>query len=183
MPKKRIGYGLSTLVLKNLLRAFLLFPGVPCIYYGTEQGLKGSGRNDGAVRECLFDPFGTEDLFDTDSIYFKTIQEFSALRVKWNMFQGIVESCSIRNSTYNNCIALQISSLGKSKLILYNLGADNEHLSVKLVRPISRTNKLVVYLYSDNGSVEVETQIKNNIVCDISIAAFGFIVFDLGACA
>jgi len=30
--------------------------GVPCLYYGTEQGFEGSGTDDHAVRECLFNP-------------------------------------------------------------------------------------------------------------------------------
>ncbi|WP_018342960.1 alpha-amylase family glycosyl hydrolase [Cytophaga aurantiaca] len=180
MPKQRIGYALNEPVLVNLLRAFLLIPGLPCVYYGTEQGLTGRGRNDGEIRECLFDPLGTGDLFDRNSIYFKTIQQFSALRVKWKMFHGKVESCKILNSVFNKCIALQISSLSASKLIFYNLGAENEQVSIKLAHPISRTNKLVVYLYSDNGRIELEAQIRNNIVCDISIAPFGFIVLDLG---
>jgi len=30
--------------------------GTPCIYYGTEQGLDGSGDGDWAIRECLFNP-------------------------------------------------------------------------------------------------------------------------------
>lgn len=182
MPKQRIGSSLSTPALVNLLRTFLLIPGLPCMYYGTEQGLIGSGRHDGAIRECLFDPFGTEDLFDRNSIYFKTIKEFSSLRVKWCMFHGSVESCKILGSFFNTCIALQISNLGTSKLIFYNLGSDNEHVSIKLARPISRTNKLVVYLYSDDAFIEREIHIKNNIVCDISIASYGFIVLDLGAC-
>jgi glycosidase len=181
MPKKRIGCELSAAILTNLLRVFLLMPGIPCVYYGTEQGLKGSGRHDSAIRECLFDPFGTQDLFDKKSAYFKTISEFAALRVKWNMFRGIVESCSILNGVSNKCIALQITYLEDSKLVLYNLGADNETVSVKLARQLSRTNKLVVYLYSDNTSSEVESQIKNNTVYDISITPYGFIVLDLGA--
>ncbi|HSY62361.1 MAG TPA: alpha-amylase family glycosyl hydrolase, partial [Cytophaga sp.] len=183
MPKKRIGCELNKPVLINLIRTFLLMPGLPCVYYGTEQGLMGSGTNDGAIRECMFDPFGTEDLFDKTSIYFKTIQEFSVLRFKWQMFHGIVESCVVRNAIFNSCIALQISSLGNSKLILYNLGAENEHVSIKLVRPISRTNKLVVYLYSDNATNEIEIKITSSVISDIPIAPFGFIVLDLGACA
>lgn len=182
MPKKRIGSELSMPILTNVLRVFLLLPGLPCVYYGSEQGLSGSGTNDGAIRECMFNPFGTEDLFDRNSIYVKTIQEFSAFRSKWGMFNGIVESCIVQNAVFNNCIALQISGLASSKLILYNLAPDNECISVKLAQPISRTNKLVVYLYSDNASIELELQIKNNIVCDISVAPFGFIVLDLGAC-
>lgn len=182
MPKKRIGCELSEPVLINLLRIFLLMPGLPCIYYGTEQGLSGSGKNDGEIRECLFNTFGTDDLFNRNSNYFKTIKEFSDLRIKWSMFHGIVESCRMLDSNSSNCIVLQISGLSDSKLIVYNLGAYNELISVKLARSISRTNKLVVYLYSDNASFEVETQIKNNTVNDISIGPFGFIVLDLGLC-
>lgn len=182
MPKRRIGNKLSAPVLNNLLRVFLLLPGLPCIYYGTEQGLKGIGVNDGEIRECLFDPLGSSDLFDRNSLYFKTIREFSLLRFKWGIPDGVVKSCSIIHSTTNNCIALQIRCLGGDKLILYNLKGDNEDVSVKLAWPISRTNKLVVYLYSDIESPEVDIHVKNDIVYNIPIARFGFIVFDLGVC-
>ncbi len=41
--------------------------GVPCIYYGTEQGFDGGGDNDSYVRECLFG--GRWGAFDTTGVH------------------------------------------------------------------------------------------------------------------
>lgn len=47
-----------------LAMAYLLTaPGVPCIYYGTEQAFDGGGNNDSFVRECMFG--GQWGAFDT----------------------------------------------------------------------------------------------------------------------
>ncbi|NDY42877.1 alpha-amylase [Dissulfurirhabdus thermomarina] len=42
--------------------------GIPCIYYGTEQGFDGGGDNDGYVRECMFG--GRWGAFDTTGVHF-----------------------------------------------------------------------------------------------------------------
>jgi glycosidase len=42
--------------------------GVPCIYYGTEQGFDGGGDNDSYVRECMFG--GEWGAFDTTGRHF-----------------------------------------------------------------------------------------------------------------
>jgi glycosidase len=42
--------------------------GIPCIYYGTEQGFDGGGDNDRYVRECMFG--GTWGAFDTTGVHF-----------------------------------------------------------------------------------------------------------------
>jgi glycosidase len=50
-------------------------PGIPCLYYGTEQGLHGSG-SDPAVREALWGEPG----FNVDSPFYKAIQRIAAVR-------------------------------------------------------------------------------------------------------
>ena len=64
----------------------LTSPGVPCLYYGTEQGFDGGGDNDSYVRECMFG--GEWGAFDSrqrhffkpgNSIY-KRIAEIAAVR-------------------------------------------------------------------------------------------------------
>lgn len=46
-------------LLLNTLILNLLSPGIPCIYYGTEQGFDGSGNHDKYIRETMFEsPFG-----------------------------------------------------------------------------------------------------------------------------
>ena len=50
-------------------------PGIPCLYYGTEQGLHGSG-SDPAVREALWGSPG----FQQDSFYYQQISRISEAR-------------------------------------------------------------------------------------------------------
>lgn len=57
--------------------ALFTLQGIPCIYYGTEQGLHGSGSAPEAVREALW---GMPDAFDPNHPFYKAIQELSELR-------------------------------------------------------------------------------------------------------
>jgi glycosidase len=51
--------------------------GIPCLYYGTEQGLHGLGGSDAAVREALW---GQPSAFDEDQRFFPAISELSRVR-------------------------------------------------------------------------------------------------------
>lgn len=58
--------------------------GIPCLYYGTEQGLHGDGTNlkfeaDWAVREALW---GKEQAFNQESPFYKEIQHIALVRSK-----------------------------------------------------------------------------------------------------
>ncbi|MGH7874512.1 MAG: alpha-amylase family glycosyl hydrolase, partial [Candidatus Binatia bacterium] len=64
----------------------LTSPGVPCIYYGTEQGFDGGGDHDSYVRECMFggqwgafDSTGGHFFKPANSIY-KSIAQIAAIR-------------------------------------------------------------------------------------------------------
>jgi len=50
-------------------------PGIPCLYYGTEQGLHGVG-SDAAVREALWGGPG----FDQTSLYYQHMSQIAAVR-------------------------------------------------------------------------------------------------------
>jgi len=52
-------------------------PGIPCLYYGTEQGLSNSGNAMEAVREALW---GKPDAFDRNSVFYQAIARLAALR-------------------------------------------------------------------------------------------------------
>lgn len=60
--------------------------GVPCIYYGTEQGFDGGGDNDKYVRECMFGgQWGAFDttghhFFDTLNPIYKKVSAIAAIR-------------------------------------------------------------------------------------------------------
>ncbi len=51
--------------------------GIPCLYYGTEQGLHGAGDGDAAVREALW---GKPGGFDEHALFYRAIAHLSALR-------------------------------------------------------------------------------------------------------
>ncbi len=177
MPKQRIANKVQhERALINLLRVFLLMPGIPCIYYGTEQGLRGKGTDDGAIRECLFNPSGKEDLLNPDSPYVKTIRLFSQFRKKWQMFTGKVHACIKESETRYNSIPLQISNLTSEKYLVYNLTGEGELVCIKLSPLISRTKKIVVYLYNETPEIQVE--IKEDRAF-ISMNAYGFVLFEL----
>ncbi len=62
--------------------------GVPCIYYGTEQGFDGGGDHDSYVRECMFGgQWGAFDstghhFFNSDHPIYQRISEIAAVRAR-----------------------------------------------------------------------------------------------------
>ena len=51
--------------------------GIPCVYYGTEQGLHGIGDSDAAVREALW---GRPGGFDVNHTFFRLLKELARVR-------------------------------------------------------------------------------------------------------
>jgi glycosidase len=51
--------------------------GIPCLYYGTEQGLSGAGDGDGAVREALW---GKAGAFDAGHPLYQAIRDLAKVR-------------------------------------------------------------------------------------------------------
>lgn len=51
--------------------------GIPCLYYGTEQGLHGTGDQDAAVREALW---GKRNAFDSKQLLYRTMQRLAGVR-------------------------------------------------------------------------------------------------------
>src|SRR5262249_15026082 len=51
--------------------------GIPCLYYGTEQGLHGAGDVDRAVREALW---GKPNAFDRAHPFYQAVQRLAGLR-------------------------------------------------------------------------------------------------------
>ncbi len=58
------------------LACLFSLPGIPCVYYGTEQGLHGSG-SDPAVREALW---GMAPGFPQNSVYYTHLSQIAAVR-------------------------------------------------------------------------------------------------------
>jgi glycosidase len=62
-----------------ILGVTLLFSlqGIPCLYYGTEQGLHGRGDGDRNVREALW---GKRGAFDAQHPFYRSIRQLTAIR-------------------------------------------------------------------------------------------------------
>ncbi|SEU11620.1 Glycosidase [Draconibacterium orientale] len=73
-------------LLLNALFLNLMTPGIPCIYYGSEQCFDGSGNIDNMVREamfaCNFGAFRSQGkhFFDTDHFVYRELKKIIALR-------------------------------------------------------------------------------------------------------
>ncbi len=59
------------------LACLFALPGIPCIYYGTEEGLHGNGDSDQNVREALW---GKPQAFDRQHPFFTMIQRIGRVR-------------------------------------------------------------------------------------------------------
>jgi glycosidase len=59
------------------MASLLALPGIPCIYYGTEQGLHGAGNDDPAVREALW---GLAPGFPQTTSFFVELTKIAAVR-------------------------------------------------------------------------------------------------------
>ncbi len=59
------------------ITCLLALQGIPCLYYGTEQGLSGAGNSDGAVREALW---GKPGGFDLNHPFYQAIEKLSQVR-------------------------------------------------------------------------------------------------------
>jgi glycosidase len=59
------------------LACLFCLPGIPCVYYGTEQGLHGSGTQSEAVREALW---GSPAGFGTADTYYEDVAAIAAIR-------------------------------------------------------------------------------------------------------
>ncbi len=140
--KKRFAAGLSEEQFELGVGFLFCFPGIPCLYYGTEQGLGGRGKADDAVRETMFALDNqTEDLFGQDNFYFKKIQEFSNIR-KQNtaLSKGrfeILEVLELTNEIKygNKKSILAFSRMYESELMLIICNFSSNKKIKGLVRP------------------------------------------------
>jgi glycosidase len=59
------------------LSCLFTLQGIPCVYYGTEQGLNGIGYEDERIREALW---GKANAFDEDHQFYRELQQIATLR-------------------------------------------------------------------------------------------------------
>ena len=86
-PRGRFLYNNTFTEQAMLAMGYLLTSlGIPCIYYGTEQGFNGGGDHDKYIRECMFGgkwgAFNTtgRHFFNPDNPFYRQITKFASLR-------------------------------------------------------------------------------------------------------
>jgi glycosidase len=80
--KQRITHKLNNKKIAEAWQLLLDLNTIPCLYYGTEQGLSGAGPHDKFVREAMFQKDGNNDLFDENYILYKNIQQINRMTRK-----------------------------------------------------------------------------------------------------
>ena len=63
------------------ISALLTLPGIPCMYYGTEQGLYGGGNSDKCVRQALWQVPNT---FNRQHAFYQAVQKLTKLRLQYS---------------------------------------------------------------------------------------------------
>ncbi|WMW25474.1 alpha-amylase family glycosyl hydrolase [Methanolobus sediminis] len=166
-PYRRFMYGNTIHQQVVLAMTYLLTSqGIPCIYYGTEQGFDGGGEDDVYIRECMFGgewgAFGTKGyhFFNPDNPIYKDISRVAgirlsepALRYGRQYFRQTSETGKeFSHPSTGNCI-LAYSRILDTTEILVALNLDSESRSDCIVVDSnlhSAGQKMKDLLHSDN---------------------------------
>ena len=147
--------------------AFLLCAlGTPCIYYGTEQGLDGCGKDDRYIRECLFNPNEKNtNLLNQQSEIYKAIASIAKFRNESNvlrfgrMFIREISADGIRFHLpeCNKC-TLAFSRILYNQEVVFifnssNCDAKEEYILVDC--QLNRGKKWMKCVYGKKSSVEI----------------------------
>jgi len=178
----------------NALGYLLTSQGVPCIYYGTEQGFDGAGDNDAYVRECMFGgKWGAFDsidahFFDEQNDIFRGIasiakirQEQSALRYGRQYFREISGDATHFGFPIDGHCTLALSRILDTEEVLVAINLDSKPREdyVTVDRKLSKPGRVMNNLLDPTDH---QTVIDSNGRANIKIAlpAFGFAVFKCG---
>ena len=190
--------------LLNLLALNATTLGIPCIYYGSEQGFDGQGDNDRYIREAMFGgefgAFRTRDrhFFDEDSPAYKELSKILALRrEKIALRRGRQYLCQISGDGVNFGYPVVLGGRMRSivpwlrlfddQQILLALNTDTDQLRsawVSLDAGHHEAGATITCLYSSEAAqvgqaLEVQSLGERKVV-SLSVPAAGFVICELG---
>ncbi len=117
--------GGSTAALQQALLALMTLPGIPVIYYGTEQGFT-------KQRASMFAAgFGSggRDRFDTDAPLYRAIAAMTALRRGDPLFSRGTPTVLAANAAQPGALAWRTDHDGRSALVVFNTAASESLLA------------------------------------------------------
>lgn len=149
--------------------------GIPCIYYGTEQGLKGRGNRPENVREALW---GKENAFDETDYLYKCIAKLNQIRAKLaELRYGRLYFREISGDTKNfgySCyspgiIAFSRILSNKETVIVANSHTTNDFRgSVLIDSSLNSVNDVYEIVYSNKSDIKETKNVKEIINANIS---------------
>ncbi|MBD2526660.1 alpha-amylase family glycosyl hydrolase [Nostoc sp. FACHB-133] len=114
--------------------------GIPCLYYGTEQGLNGSGNSDRAVRQALW---GKPDAFNPNHQFYQTINKLSHIR---DLYPALRYGRQYFRPISGDNINFSISTLSPGVLVFSRILNDQE---VVVVANTNQERSETVYVIVD----------------------------------
>jgi glycosidase len=143
--KERSGAGLTFTQFEAALGIMFCLPGIPSLYYGTEQWLTGSGPGDQYIREAMFCRQNEKCLHNPDHSVYKIVNRLSNLRKENPVLrtgQLIFNETSERGAPFslrNSGKVVVFTRIEKDSqlLVLYNADSkESIHLMVRIVLPV-----------------------------------------------
>jgi alpha-amylase len=139
--------------------------GTPCIYYGTEQGLDGSG-GDVQMREALFDAGGTTSLLNTACRIYQEIATIAGImrmieplrfgRMYYREISGDGVSFGL---PYGSTYTLAFSRLlyGREVLVAYNVSGQPRSDAIIVDATLHDAGSSMQFLYGGAGALRVQS--------------------------
>ena len=165
-PKKRFGHDATENQIIAGMGFLLCALGMPCIYYGTEQGFQGCGEGDWAVREAMFNPDDsrTNALNQANKIYreiavlAKIRKDYSALKFgRMYMRESSHDGKTFSLPLSHDCmLAFSRILYDEEMLVVYNdslSSSDEEYIVVD--RHLNPEGAVFRFCYGGSGKVHV----------------------------
>lgn len=149
--KKRIGTDSSEHEVLASLAILLFLPGIPCIYYGTEQHLKGMGRTDGCIREPMFSSDGRFSFMDTGYWIYQQFACLCAVRNEVAIFdlpevvfnrQFLSADCAKKIPGRDKMVVFTRKSESEQVIFIYNQHNIPKTVYVEIPRPLTQINHI-----------------------------------------
>ena len=179
--KHRFGYDAEPAQIVAGMAFLLCALGTPCIYYGTEQGLDGCGKDDRYIRECMFNPDDKNtNIFNQQSSIYKSIAYLAKFRNESKVLRfGRMFMREISTDGFhfelpdcNQCtLAFSRILYDQEVLFVFNSSPSDVKQEYILVDcQLNKSHKWMMPVYGSKGNIEIQhSQDPANPVCYIKL--------------
>ncbi|MCS6824262.1 MAG: alpha-amylase family glycosyl hydrolase [Cytophagaceae bacterium] len=160
--------------------------GIPCLYYGCEQGLAGQGNHDAYMREPLFSIYDDSDFLKTDTKQYQYIKFLTDVYKKQRFYEyGTVCSGAhylaenLKEISRNNTMVFCREKADSVLIFVCNIRNEKENIiTLNIPQPCNVHNTSVNKLVGVANGFMVERN-DDNIFVKISLHKDQFIIFSI----